>query len=194
LSVVDLFRVFSWDGISLDDRDSGPLAVPRARQGAGRHDNPDLYGAWYCARTAVSAVAEALQIFRGHVLTARDFVRVDGRRLAIARITLDTAATLVDLDDPLRLADRQLRPSQVATRVRGTTQQIARALFSEGAAGFAWWSSLEASWINVTLFDERVRTRVMLPQSPEPLTMAMPAVVAASSELGIRLSRAASAM
>jgi hypothetical protein len=187
---VDLFRVFSWDGRSLDDRQSGPLAVPRPRQGAGRHDNPDLYGAWYCARTAVSAIAEALQTFRGHVLTARDFVRVDGRRLALARITLDGAAGLLDLDDPDQLVERQLRPSQVATRIRGTTQAVARRLFLDGVAGFAWWSSFEASWINMTLFEERVRARIFLAGTPERLTLTMPAVVEASTALGIRLTRA----
>lgn len=190
MSVVELFRVFAWDGSALDDREGGPLAVPRARQGAGRHDNPDLYGAWYCARTALSAVAEALQVFRGQVLTGRDLVRVDGRRLALARMTLDGATKLLDLDDPGRLAERQLRPSRVATRTRGTTQAIARALFLEGMPGFAWWSSLDASWINMTLFDIRVRTQVKLVQSPAPLTVATPLVMQASRELGIRLNKA----
>jgi hypothetical protein len=138
----------------------------------------------------VSAVAEALQAFRGHVLGRSDLVRADGRRLALARMIVDGKARLLDLDDPYRLVERQLRPSQVATRNRLTTQAIARALYQEGTEGFVWWSSLEASWMNITLFDDRVRPRVTLVRSPEPLTLSMPALLHATAELGIQLEKA----
>lgn len=95
---------------------------------------------------------------------------------------------LLGRDDPLRLTERQLRPSQVATRNREATQAIARSLFLEGAVGFSWRSTLEASWSNATLFHERVRAAAYLAKPPEPLRLDMPAVVQAAEELGIRIS------
>src|SRR6202011_5227589 len=46
-------------------------------------------------------------------------------------------------------------PSVVATGQRSVTQAYAVGQFERhtGAAGLRWWSTLEASWIQVTLFD-----------------------------------------
>ena len=56
---------------------------------------------------------------------------------------------------------RGLRPSQVATNRRAVTQPDAARLFDAhpDAAGLRWWSTLEASWINVTLFDRAAGAR-----------------------------------
>ena len=78
-----LYRVFPW----ARRRFVRPLDVPRSRQGANRHDNPDLYTALYLAREPDGAIAEAIQGFRGRTLTDRDLERADRRRLALA--TLD---------------------------------------------------------------------------------------------------------
>jgi hypothetical protein len=53
------------------------------------------------------------------------------------------------------LQRHKLRPSQVATGTRAATQRQAAALYElpDTPAGVRWWSSLEASWLNVTLFD-----------------------------------------
>ena len=105
---MNLFRVFDWDGSSLGRREGGPLFVARGRQGAGRHDAPASYGAWYCARDAVSAVAESIQYLRGHVLTEEDFLRLAGTTKAIVSLHLDDSLKLVDLDDPSELAARRV--------------------------------------------------------------------------------------
>ncbi len=57
------------------------------------------------------------------------------------------------------LLDAGLRPSQVATNRRGVTQSDAARLFDAhpDAAGLRWWSTLEAAWINATLFDRAAR-------------------------------------
>ena len=57
------------------------------------------------------------------------------------------------------LLDAGLRPSQVATNRRAVTQSDAARLFDAhpDAAGLRWWSTLEASWINATLFDRAAR-------------------------------------
>jgi hypothetical protein len=82
---------------------------------------------------------------------------------------------------------RRWRPSMVATRRRTVTQQLARALFEEGVAGFSWWSTLAAERTNVTLFYERAvgATRVVGP--PRPLTTTMPEVQRAAQDLGVRI-------
>jgi RES domain len=184
---MDLFRVFDWDGASLGRSAGGPLYVARGRQGAGRHDAPAKYGAWYCSRSAVSAVAEAIKFLQGQTLEESDLVRPDGTRRALARLTLDRTERVVDLDDPRVLAVRRLRPSQVATRNRVTTQRIAASIFDAGATGFLWWSTLEAAWTNATLFYERAITDLALRQPPVPLTPELPEVRQAAESLGIEI-------
>jgi len=177
-----LYRVFPW----APRRFVRPLDVPRERQGANRHDNPDLYTALYLSRDAVSAIAEAIQAFRGRTLSDRDFERSEDRRLALATLDDSAVPPLVDLDDPAVLVAHGWRPSQVATRQRATTQGIARGLFQEGAAGCAWWSALEAEWTNVTLFGRRGGP-MRLAAATEPLSVTHPGVIAAAARLGVSL-------
>ncbi len=178
-----LYRVFPWAPRRL----VRPLDVPRERQGANRHDNPDRYTALYLSREAESAVAEAIQAFRGRTLADADLERVDGRRLALAVLDDSAVPPLVDLDDPAVLVARAWRPSQVATRHRETTQAMARALFDDGAAGCTWWSALEASWTNVTLFGGRAGP-LALAGPVEPLSVMHPSLIAAADRLGVRLA------
>jgi len=184
---VDLFRVFDWDGASLGRQRAGPLFVARGRQGAGRHDAPALYAAWYCAREAVSAIAESIQFLRGQVLTNRDFIRAGGTTKALVRVRLDDSLKLIDLDRASELAARGLRPSQVATMRRPTTQRIAASIFTEGADGILWWSTLEAEWTNVTLFHERALPHVALVSRPRRLSTDLPEVQQAAEHLGVRI-------
>jgi RES domain-containing protein len=179
---VTLYRVFPLAPRRLPR----PLDVPRTRQGANRHDNPDRYTALYLARDPISAVAEAIQGFRGRTLTDADLERADGRRLALAALDDADLPSLIDLDDPSVLVARGWRPSRVATRRRSTTQALAAALFDDGAIGCAWWSTLEAEWTNVTLFGERIG-RLPLAGPAEPLSVGHPAVVAAAEHLGVGL-------
>ena len=184
---MDLFRVFHWDGHSLGRTGAGPLFLPRHHQGAGRHDAPDRYGAWYCTTHPAAAVAERIQQLRGHTLVDRDFQRLGNLTLALAGFRLDSRVALVDLDDPAQLLSRQLRPSLVATRRRAVTQQIARDVFDEGVGGMLWWSTLSADWTNVTLFYERAIGKVSLIAPPRALSVAMPEVQQAAEDLGIRI-------
>jgi hypothetical protein len=108
----------------------------------------------------VGAVAEQLARFRGiRQLEERHLTRF-GRRLALATFALAEDAGLVDLDDPRVLQRRRLRPSEVATRERAVTQRHAAEAFAlaEEPAGLRWWSTLESSWINVTLFAQATRS------------------------------------
>jgi hypothetical protein len=152
---VRVWRTLPLDRRAAADEAGGALWFPREHQGYGRHDNPDLYGCLYVAEDAASAVAEALAAFRGTGRLAASMLTHLGRPLALAEIELSDEALVVDLDDPGVLVAEALRPSRVATRARGITQGIAADLHRAHpeAAALRWWSTLEASWINLTLFD-----------------------------------------
>jgi hypothetical protein len=92
-----------------------------------------------------------------------------------------------DLDDPRELLRRGLRPSRVATLDRFVTQGMALDLFGGGVPGFRWWSTLEASWTNATLFAERAIPALAVQGEPEPLSLDHPALRAAVDALGIRV-------
>ncbi len=184
-----IYRVFPYRPGAAVAEEGGALFVARSFQGSGRHDNPDHYGALYGARSPESAIAESIQAFRGQAITNRDLRRADGRSLALATIDEAGLPPLVDLDEPRELTERKLRPSMVATRSRTVTRPIALDLFREGAAGLSWWSTLEASWTNVTLFAERCTGLLRIEDEYEPLTIAHPALRAAAELLGVGLGR-----
>ncbi|MGH2739620.1 MAG: RES family NAD+ phosphorylase [Actinomycetota bacterium] len=183
-----IFRAFPFFPESPPTEAGGALHIPRKLQGAGRHDNPTAYGAFYASRVPESVIAEHLKTFVGQLVTDDIFVRGDGFRYALAQIDEDRLASLVDLDDPAVLKERTLRPSKVATQERDLTQEIALAIYEEGGDGFEWWSTIEASWINITLFAERAVPRLDVAEEPEPLTLDHPAVRDAADALGIRLA------
>jgi hypothetical protein len=182
-----LYRVFPHLPGQEPLEEGGALFVPRERQGTGRHDNPDHYGALYVSRSAESAVAERIQSFRGQTLTDDDLARRDGSRYALAALDDAGLSGVVDLDDPSELVRRGLRPSGVATRRREITKPLALSVYEEGVPGFAWWSTLEAAWANVTLFAERVSGRLIIQDDPFPLSVDHPAVRAAADLMGVRL-------
>jgi hypothetical protein len=152
---VRLWRALPLNERVADAEPGGPLWFPREQQGAGRHDNPELYGCLYVSEEPVSAIAEQLAPFRGAgALLPSMLVRFD-LPLALASLEVPDKAVVVDLDDPVALKAEGLRPSQVATRQRSVTQLQAAEIHTShpDALAIRWWSILEASWINWTLFD-----------------------------------------
>ncbi len=180
-----LWRVLPFDTAAEPTAPGGVLWFPRERQGAARHDNPQAYGCLYVSEAPASAVAEALAPFRGRGALAPAMLERQGRPLSLAAIELREPSALIDLDEPTALAAEGLRPSRVATRVRGVTQGDALRLFGEhrDAAGLRWWSTIEASWINVTVFD-RARRRLRV-RSVEPLSAEHEAARDAATQLGL---------
>jgi RES domain len=166
--------------------EGGALYVPRLAQGPGRHDNPETYGALYLSKAPESPIAEALRDYVARGVPPYPLLR-EGSPIALAAIDETPVEALLDLDDPRNLADRDLRPSRVATRDRERTQPLALSLYEEGVDGFEWWSTIEASWINVTLFAERAVDKLALLGEPEPLTVEHPAVRAAADAVGVLL-------
>jgi RES domain len=181
------WRVLPWRANASTSEPGGALWFPRELQGAGRHDNPDLYGCMYAAEDPVSAAAEALVPFRGAGQLTRAMLIRSGLPLALAQLEYPGARELIDLDDPPTLTRARLRPSQVATNERSPTQTYAARLFVDfpQAGGLRWWSTLEASLINVTLFD-RVASELRV-GNVEELTVAHGVTQAAGELLGLDL-------
>ena len=179
-----LYRCFAYDRRARPTATDGPLWFPRAYQGEGRHDNPDVYGCLYLTERETSAVVEQLGRFRGQRLVPQMLVR---RRLplAVAAIEVPDGEGLVDLDDPAALAANGLRPSLVATRERSVTQPQALALFRghPRAAGLRWWSIYESLWANVTVFDRVARLLRLV--DVRRLTLGDAAVTDAADALGL---------
>lgn len=102
----------------------------------------------------MSALVEQLAGLTGTSIEPPDLFR-HGKPLALGALELDDGAGLLDLDDPEVLLREELRPSLVATNERSTTQGQAVELFERHAeaVGLRWWSTFEALWPNVTLFD-----------------------------------------
>jgi hypothetical protein len=163
----------------------GALWFPRELQGTGRHDNPERYGCLYFSESPMSAVAEALAQFRGAgVLSRRMLIRAN-LPLALVQVDCEDDRKLIDLDDPDVLTRTRLRPSQVATKARAITQAYAARIFDAhpAAVGLRWWSTLEASLMNFTLYD-RAAPALRLIDS-ETLTLDHSATREAADLLGL---------
>jgi len=184
---VILNRCLAWNERAAPDAPDGALWFPRPYQGEGRHDNPAVYGCLYLSEQPLSCVVEQLARFRGQRLTTA-LLRRRGLPLALAELELSDDARLVDLDDPAVLRRERLRPSRVATRHRDLTQPQALALH-EGhseAAGLRWWSTFEAQWLNVTLFDRAASSLQLV--SVRALEVADDEIAAAADFLGLRFA------
>jgi hypothetical protein len=181
---VILYRCFAWNEASGPSEPDGPLWIPRAFQGEGRHDNPELYGCLYLADRALSCIVEQLARFRTQKL-APALLRRRGLPLGLAQLEIADDIRLVDFDDPATLRRHRLRPSRVASRQRDLTQPQARAIYAgdRGVAGLRWWSTHESLWANVTLFDRAAR-RLRL-TSARVLTIDDAEVVAAADWLAL---------
>jgi hypothetical protein len=98
-----------------------------------------------------------------------------GRPLALASLALPDGGEVLDLDDPTVLVREELRPSAVATHRRSVTQRIAARLHGAHPSALAirWWSTLDASWGNLTVFDRAAPAlrvdgvRALAPDLPE---------------------------
>lgn len=180
-----LWRALPLDERARSDQPGGALWFPREQQGAGRHDNPELYGCLYVAEDPVSAVAEQLAPFRGAGTLLPSMLARFGLPLALAALDLADEMAVVDLDDPIALDEEGLRPSQVATRRRSVTQIQAAEIHAAhlDAVAIRWWSTLEASWINWTLFDRAV-PELELGETVQ-LEIDNPVVVEAADFLGL---------
>src|SRR5262249_44725097 len=141
----------------------------------------------YLSDRSESCIVEQIAPFRGQRLTAA-LLRRRGLPLALARLELNARRQLIDLDDPSVLTRQRLRPSRVATRRREATQPQALALYRHPprGAGLRWWSSWEALWANVTVFDRAAQGLKLA--DVVPLTLDHPALIQAAEFFGLRIA------
>lgn len=172
------WRVFPWDPAA----PAGALFSPsyiHPNQGSGRFDVSGKLVV-YLAETAVHAVAEKLQRFRGQKIDRKDLVE-SGHPLALVQCQLDIPK-LADLCDPTVLVKYGIAPDVLASREITKTQPVAAALHKEGYAGLRWWSALSGDWHTLVVFEGRIHYG-----TPEALTTGHTAVQEAAAALGLRL-------
>ena len=182
-----LYRCFAWNERAKDEEPDGPLWFPRVFQGEGRHDNPDLYGCLYLSDRPLASIIEQLARFRGQRLLP-SLLRRRGLPLGLAELELNEPVEVIDLDDPVVLRRERLRPSQIATRHRETTQPQARQLYElhRDALGLRWWSTYESTWANLTIFDRASAS--LRVRSVRALVVDDPDVIEAADFFGLRSS------
>jgi hypothetical protein len=164
------------------------LFINRHLQAGTRHGLPDLDGVLYCSKHAASAIAERLQEFRGQVIENKDLT-VGALRLALACIEIPEEFSLVDLCQTSVLSEWGIDPLQVATKDRVISQRLARRLHEKNVSGFLWWSSLEPAWTNVSLFQSRVESKIILRKPIRYLETAMPELIQAANKIGVLLKK-----
>lgn len=180
-----LYRVFTKIPASDAIREfGGPLYVPREFQGNGRHDIPDD-GIIYCALDAVSAIAENIKGFINLTINNDDFKRKGKAVQALAEMAM-TGERLIDLRDAKEMVKTKTGPMAIATHDREITKGLCKMIYDKQVDGFIWWSTIEAKWSNVTLFESRVKNKIQV-QKIIPLTTAMADVKKAAKLLQIKL-------
>jgi RES domain len=172
------WRVFPWDPTANPREPFSPSYV-HPNQGSGRFD---LTGKLvvYLAETAVHAVAEKLQRFRGQKIDRKDLIE-SGKPLALAECQVGKIK-IADLCDPTVLVQYDIAPDVLASREVAKTQPVAAVLSQAGFDGLRWWSALSGDWHTIVVFQGDIAYR-----EPEPLTIGHKAVQEASVALGIRL-------
>lgn len=178
------YRIAPWDPRGGPKQLFQRLTAVRAGQQAGRWDNSRLYGALYLALSQAGAVAEVLG---NHTTWTDALFDAPGlglrRHLLTIEIADDVVERIVDVDDSRFLAERGLRPSEVAGRARTRTRTLAADVFTEGATGIRFWSYYRPEWTNVALFVPPVTPRGVKVVAAEKMTLDLPAVAAASEML-----------
>jgi RES domain len=173
------WRVFPWDPAARAGEPFSPSYI-YPNQGSGRFD---LSGELvvYFAETAVHAVAEKLQRFRGQKIDRKDLIE-SGKPLALVECQLGRLK-LADLCDPAVLVKHDIKPDVLASRDFTKPQRVAAALYKEGFSGLRWWSALSGDWHTIVVFQGEIEYG-----KPEPLTIGHTIVQEASVALGIQRS------
>ena len=173
------WRVFPWDPAAKPGEPFSPSYI-YPDQGSGRFDIAGKLVV-YLAETAVHAVAEKLQRFRGQKIDRRDLIE-SGKALALVECQLGKIK-LADLCDPATLVKYDIRPDVLASRDIAKTQSVAATLHKEGFAGLRWWSALSGDWHTIVVFEGTIEYG-----ESEPLAIGHTAVQDASAALGIQCS------
>ena len=173
------WRVFPWDPTARPGEPFSPSYI-HPNQGAGRFDVAGKLVV-YLAETAVHAVAEKLQRFRGQKIDRKDLIE-SRKPLALVECQLGKIK-LADLCDPAVLVKHDIKPDVLASREIAKTQAVAARLHDAGYQGLRWWSALSGDWHTIVVFEGHIEYG-----KPEQLTIDHQIVQEASEALGIRRS------
>jgi hypothetical protein len=178
-----VYRVFPFLEPAGPGESGHPLYEHRPQRG-GRADHPDYY-VWYLARQAEAACGEAFGNLSRWTDSMFDFPAVPGARKTLGVYELPDDLRICDLDDPHRLVELGLRPTQVVARNLAVTSQWAHRIWSQRSAAVdgrqwqaaQWWSFHRPVWTVIASWERP--TLVAL----ERLDLDHTAVVAAAKSL-----------
>lgn len=178
------YRIFPYLARATPGEPGHPLYEHRPQRG-GRIDHPD-YFVWYLGRSPEVAVGETFGDLAEWDPSMFEVPFLPGARRALGHFHLPDELRLLDLDDPVVLAERGLRPTHVVVRNLAVTQAWGHAIWAERDPhepatrrwqAVQWWSYHHPSWPVVASW---VRPEVI---RVEELTLDHPAVVEAARTL-----------
>lgn len=181
---MNLYRVFPHNSDAAPDELGGAFYIPQ--QGRGRIDNPDDYAVLYVADAAPGAVAEVFNFGDYRQKWTNAMLRPrGGAYMSIATYTLKETSSFCDLDGTPRLAQLDLRPSQIVTRDYAVTKNWAKRIYeAQQFIGIRWWSYHDARWGSLGIWQKSNLECTSI----ERLTLDHPAVTTAAYVLSIEIS------
>ena len=178
-----VYRVFPYLDTASRGEPGHPLYEHRLQRG-GRADHPDYY-VWYVARQTEAACGEALGNLSRWTDSMFDFPAVPSARKTLVVYELPDDLRICDLDDPHRLVELGLRPTQIVTRHLAVTSEWAHCIWSRRspAIGDRKWQAVQG-WSfhrpNWTVLASWERPKLV---ELEHLDLNHPAVVASAKSL-----------
>ncbi|WP_072806817.1 RES domain-containing protein [Rhodococcoides yunnanense] len=153
-------------------------------QRGGRVDHPDYY-TWYVARQPEAACGESFGNLARWVDSMFDFPMIPGARRVLGTYELPNDLRICDLDDPQRLIEQNLRPTQVVARNLSVTSTWGHQIWSQTTPAIAgrqwqavqWYSFHRPAW---TVIASWHRPRFV---RQEVLALDHPAIMEAASAL-----------
>lgn len=178
-----VYRVFPYLDTAPPGEAGHPLYEHRPQRG-GRADHPDYY-VWYLARQPEAACGETFGNLAQWGEGMFEFPAVPDARRALGVYELPNDLRLCDLDDPYRLVELGLRPTQVVTRNLAVTSAWAHRVWSQRTPAIEgpqwqalqWWSFHRPSWTVLASWIQPELVEV------QPLDVHHPALVAAATAL-----------
>lgn len=178
-----VYRVFPFLDAAGAGTPGHPMYEHRPQRG-GRADHPDYY-VWYLARQAEAACGETFGNLSVWTDSMFDLPAVPGARKTLGVYKLADDLRICDLDDPQRLVELGLRPTQVVTRNLSVTSEWAHRIWSQRSEALdgpkwqavQWWSFHRPTWTVVASWERPTFVR------HERLSLDHPAVAAAAESL-----------
>ncbi|MGV7686304.1 RES domain-containing protein [Mycobacterium kansasii] len=178
-----VYRIFPHLEAAQHGEAGHPLYEHRPQRG-GRADHPDYY-IWYLGRQPEAACGETFGNLARWTDSMFEFPAIPGSRRALGVYELPDDLRICDLDDPRRLVDLGLRPTQVVTRNLAVTSAWAHRIWSEQSSAVdgrtwqavQWWSFHRPYWTVLASWLRPVFVEL------QPLDLEHPAIVAAAKSL-----------